>query len=470
MRRALRVQDNTPLWNAIQDAEKVIPVVCLSDKPAYAIDTARRRFIAESLRDLQRALQKCGSGLYVVHGRADREIPAAAARLAADAVYAVNVYDPASRERDRKIGAELKKAGIEWQTFKDVVILEGDEIRTAAGLPFKVFTPYKRTWLDHFPQIPRPLPRITKIRTPAIKNAEAHLECVGQFAPGTDQGGETAARKRLKDFISHKIASYRETRDLPGIEGTSRLSAHLSHGTISIRDVFWSAIDAKNHADKRSREAIDTFISELIWREFYYQVLSNFPHVIEGSFREEFDSLVWSTNKKHFAAWCEGRTGYPVVDAAMRQLNNEGWMHNRARMIVASFLAKDLHLNWRWGEQYFLERLVDGDIASNNGGWQWAAGTGTDASPWFRIFNPVLQGEKFDPDGAYVHRYVPELRNLPSSVIHKPWLLKKAEQQHLGCLIGRTYPAPIVDHAAERKITLALYRNPGKHQPRLAIL
>jgi deoxyribodipyrimidine photo-lyase len=249
-------------------------------------------------------------------------------------------------------------------------------------------------------------------------------------------------------------------RDLPGIDGTSRLSAHLANGTISIRTVYHAVKERADRAPEKEHESIAIFINELIWREFYYQILANFPFAVDGAFREEFRSLRWSENREHFRAWAEGRTGYPIVDAAMRQLRSEGWMHNRARMIVASFLTKDLHIDWRRGEQHFFDHLIDADIASNNGGWQWTAGTGTDASPWFRIFNPVLQGEKFDPDGAYVRRYVPELSRLPANAIQKPWVLSPTEQKAAGCILGAEYPERIVRHEEERLVTLELYKNP----------
>ena len=220
--------------------------------------------------------------------------------------------------------------------------------------------------------------------------------------------------------------------------------------------------EARAEASARARKGFDTFINELVWREFYYQILTHFPHVMTAPFRPEFAGIPWSTDEKSFQRWMDGTTGYPIVDAAMRQLRDEGWMHNRARMIVASFLTKDLHINWQWGERYFFSVLTDADHASNNGGWQWTAGTGTDASPWFRIFNPVLQGKKFDPAGAYVRRYVPELARFPEAAVHDPWNANRQEQEAAGCVIGRDYPSPMVDHAEARVRTMAIYRIPGR--------
>jgi len=239
------------------------------------------------------------------------------------------------------------------------------------------------------------------------------------------------------------------------------LSPHIANGSLSIRTVYWAVREAMPGADRRGREAAEVFTSELIWREFYYSILAHFPHVTAGPFREEFADVRWARSESRLRAWKEGLTGYPIVDAAMRQLNREGWMHNRARMIVASFLTKDLHINWQQGERYFQETLADADIASNNGGWQWSAGTGTDASPWFRIFNPVLQGEKFDPDGAYVRHYVGELAHVPARAVHKPWILSPEEQASCGCVLGTHYPRPIVDHAEARVVTMHLYGKAG---------
>jgi deoxyribodipyrimidine photo-lyase len=263
----------------------------------------------------------------------------------------------------------------------------------------------------------------------------------------------------MERFMRTGLSSYGERRDLLAADGTSRLSQHLAVGTLSVRTLYHAVTDAMSRADSIGRTNAATYMSELIWREFYSTIVCNYPHVVQGAFRPEFDRIVWSRSRSHRDAWCEGHTGYPIVDAAMRQLNTEGWMHNRARMIVASFLTKDLHIHWMHGERYFFDRLIDADIASNNGGWQWTAGTGTDASPWFRIFNPVSQARRFDPDGVYVRRYLPELAGVPAGRIHEPWLMTASEQQASGVVPGKSYPRPIVDHDVERKATLELFRN-----------
>jgi deoxyribodipyrimidine photo-lyase len=462
MRRALRVQDHTPLWHAMQDAEEVLPVVFLRRERKYLVDSPRRRFITDALANLKTNVEARGGVLCVGDGDPEKELPALAAQLHVDGVYAATVYDPAAIRRDDKIAVSLKNAGIAWKNFTDCVIFDREHILSATGSPYRVFTPYKRAWLERINDVPRILPAVRSIKPPPF-DARALQEAKARPSiPGKEDGGETTARLLLHKFLKNRIGSYRINRDFPGIDGTSHLSPHLAVGTISVRQVFWAAREARDNAGRLERESIDTFIGELIWREFYYQILANFPHVVERSFREEFNGIEWSKNKRHFEAWCEGRTGYPIVDAGMRQLNTEGRMHNRVRMIVASFLTKDLQIHWQWGEKYFMDKLIDADIASNNGGWQWTAGTGTDASPWFRIFNPVTQGEKFDPNGDYIRRYVSELKDLPASAIHKPWTLTSAGQKPSGFQVGADYPAPIVDHAEQRKVALALYRNAGR--------
>ena len=250
----------------------------------------------------------------------------------------------------------------------------------------------------------------------------------------------------------------RITRNSPDLDGTSQLSPYLRFGMISPRMAALAAYIAHDEApDADAAKGADVWLSELIWREFYLSILHHFPHVRRGAFRPEYDAIAWRNDEDDFAAWCAGRTGYPIVDAAMRQLAATGWMHNRTRMIVASFLVKDLLVDWRWGERWFMQQLVDGDPAANNGGWQWTAGTGTDAAPYFRIFNPVTQGEKFDPNGAYVRRWVPELARVPATHIHQPWTLPTSEQRRTGCIIGQTYPPPIVDHALACARVLAAY-------------
>jgi deoxyribodipyrimidine photo-lyase len=273
------------------------------------------------------------------------------------------------------------------------------------------------------------------------------------------KAGEAEAARRLQTFRHDAIAHYADARDRIDIDGTSRLSPYLRFGMISARQAMVAALEARATAETAiSRESIETWRDELIWREFYIAILYHFPHVRRESFRENLRDIRWRNNEVEFTAWCEGRTGYPIVDAAMQQLHITGWMHNRARMIVASFLTKDLRIDWRWGARHFMQHLIDGDPAANNGGWQWSAGTGTDAAPYFRIFNPTLQSKKFDPQGVYIRHWLPVLEDVPDAYIHEPWKMADETQQAAGCIIGQVYPPPIVDHQQARERTLAAYQ------------
>ncbi|MCL7455359.1 MAG: DNA photolyase family protein, partial [Anaerolineae bacterium] len=286
--------------------------------------------------------------------------------------------------------------------------------------------------------------------------AEPGLGAEAAFVPG-----EAEAKQRLAEFlegVGAPLYGYATGRDRLDLNATSRLSPYLRFGMVSARQAVVGALEAIDAApDAQGREGARSWLNELIWREFYISILHHFPQVREGSFRAEYRDLAWENDEGAFQAWCEGRTGYPVVDAAMRQLVQTGWMHNRARMIVASFLVKDLLIDWRWGERFFMQHLLDGDPAANNGGWQWAAGTGTDAAPYFRIFNPVLQGQKHDPQGAYVRRWVPELAGAPDRYLQAPWEMPVDLQAEVGCVIGRDYPAPVIDHGWARERTLAAF-------------
>jgi deoxyribodipyrimidine photo-lyase len=456
MRRALRVQDNMPLWAGLQESGQVVPAVFLSRDPSYDEDTPRRRFVRAALRDLQQNLERLGSGLVVRYGSVVEELPRLAAEVGARAVLAAAVFDRSTLERDEKIRRALAGRGIDFITLPDTLLRQPGEVLTGSGQPYKVFTPFRRTWLAGADMIPGGLPKVRKL--PPLPSGILSEPLPSEMDPG--EGGETAALQRWKLFIGGAITEYAQRRDLPGIDGTSRVSSFLSHGAISVRRLYHDAMKTRRDAGKSGRASIDCFLTELVWREFYYHIAAAFPFVVDRAFREELAGIRWSTDRSAFETWAAGRTGYPIVDAALRQLDRHGWVHNRARMIAASFLTKDLQIDWRWGERLFLRKLVDADIASNNGGWQWTAGTGTDASPWFRIFNPVTQGKRFDPSGSYVRSYVPELASVPDRFIHAPWTMSAELQRTVGVVIGREYPAPMVDHAAARLKTLALYRAP----------
>jgi deoxyribodipyrimidine photo-lyase len=458
-RRDLRIDDHAALYHALKAYPRVYCAFVFDTEILGALPSrADRRveFIWRSVVELDSRLREHAGGLLVLHGKARDEISRLAARLKVDAVYANHDYEPAAIARDQAVAAELAVRGCAFQTFKDQVVFEREEVLTQADTPYSVFTPYKNAWLkkvDAFYLKPYPVKRYLAALAPPPPSFMPSLADLGfettNLASLGIQAGMSGAAKLLRDFRS-RIDEYQERRDFPAIKGPSYLSVHLRFGTVSIR-----ALAAEAHA--RGSRGAQVWLSELIWRDFYFMILSHHPHVVGHSFKREFEDVVFDNDREKFAAWCEGRTGYPLVDAAMRQLNATGYMHNRLRMIAASFLVKDLHVDWRWGEKYFADQLNDFDLAANNGGWQWAASTGCDAQPYFRIFNPVTQSERFDAAGKFIRKYVPELVKVPDKFIHAPWLLGPLEQQAAGCIIGRDYPAPVVDHDWARKLTLERY-------------
>ena len=469
LRRDLRVRDNAALHEACRQAERVIPLFVFDPDILGREDTgaARVAFLLDALRVLDVSLRNCGGRLIVRRGKAPEEILRAVDEWGADGVFHQREHEPFGRRRDEAVAAALRERGKSLETFPGLALFEPEEILSKTGTPYTVFGPYKREWFSRPAESPLPIPR--HVPTPPEANGEP-LPTAAGLAFSTDQafemGGEDAAQEMLREFLKGKIEGYDAGRDILAENATSRLSRHLHLGTISARFVVDAA--RRSGKDKPSggtqgehqpEPGHSTFLSEIAWHDFYLQILHHFPHVAGGAFRPQFDALEWDNDEGLFAAWQEGRTGYPLVDAAMRQMNREAWMHNRGRMVVASFLTKDLLIDWRRGERYFMRQLVDGDQAANNGGWQWAAGTGTDAQPFFRIFNPTSQGEKFDPDGAYVKRWVPELAQVPPKFIHAPWKLTAAEREHLGCA---AYPSPVVDHAKQRVRALAMYEKVPK--------
>jgi len=458
-RRDLRFADHAALYRALEASRAVFCAFCFDTEILDALParTDRRvEFIWHSACALDAVLAERGGGLIVLHGRAREEVPRLAARLGVAAVYANHDYEPAAKARDAAVRAALGVHGIAFETCKDQVIFERDEVLTAGGTPFSVFTPYRNAWLRKLEPAhlqPYPVERLAGNLAPPGARRMLALADVG-FRP-TDLAtlgiptGASGARKLFDDFLG-RIHRYHERRDFPAVKGPSYLSAHLRFGTISVREVAGRA-----HA--LGGRGAETWLSELVWREFYFMILDHHPRIVGHAFKPELESVEFDNDPERFSAWCEGRTGYPLVDAAMRQINQTGYMHNRLQMIAASFLVKDLHVDWRWGERYFAGRLNDFDLAANNGGWQWAASTGCDAQPYFRIFNPVTQSEKFDPGGKFIRRYVPELARVPDRFIHAPWQMRPVDQTALGFAIGRGYPPPIVDHARARQLTLERY-------------
>lgn len=435
-RRDLRAHDAAALHAALTAHGAVHCVFVFDTEILDALpERADRRvdFIWRSVAELRAELERLGGGLHVLHGRAREEVPRLAARLGVAAVYAARDYEPQALARDAEVEARLRPQGIAFHTRKDHVIFELDEVRTGAGAPYSVFTPYKNAWLnklDDFSVKPYP----TAKHAGHLARSGSALPSLADLgfapAPMALPAGMSGAKKLFADFKG-RIDGYARKRDYPALKGSSYLSVHLRFGTVSIRELA-------AFARRRKGAGAATWLSELCWRDFYFAVLAWRPDVAEHAFRREYDALAFDDDERLWRAWCEGRTGYALVDAGMRQLNTTGYMHNRLRMVTASFLVKDLGIDWRRGERYFAAKLNDYDLAANNGGWQWAASTGCDAQPWFRIFNPETQSKRFDPRGVFIRKYLPELAHLADAELHVP-------------------RAPVVDHAAARKRTLERY-------------
>jgi deoxyribodipyrimidine photo-lyase len=470
-RRDLRLDDNPALALALTQCEQVHCVFVFDSDILDPLPHQDRRveFIRESLVELDLALRLAAgleaAGLIVRHGAAPGEIAALAQALGVQAVFAAKDYEPAALQRDAAVLHALHTQGVAFEQVKDHVIFEERELLTQTGKPYGVFTPYLRAWLAKLGTAPFALhtlpaqcPQLLG-RPPVYAQGVPTLQDIGFETTNLKTlaipTGCSGASQLLEDFVQ-RMDRYDETRNFPAVKGPSYLGVHLRFGTVSIRHLVNLAHE---HVAKGSAGA-QTWLAELVWRDFYVQILANFPRVATAAFKPEYDAIQWDDGPDAdalFAAWCEGRTGYPLVDAAMAQLNQTGYMHNRLRMVAGSFLVKHLGLDWRRGEAYFALHLNDFDLSANNGGWQWVSSSGCDAQPYFRIFNPVTQSEKFDAQGKFIKRYIPALKGLSDKSIHAPWLAKPLELQAAGVKLGDDYPMPVVDHAKARARTLLRY-------------
>ena len=420
-RRDLRLNDNAGLYHALKSGNPVLPLFIfdreildkLEDK-----DDARVTFIYNAIEELHADLQKYESSLLVIYDKAEHAWDKIIKEYNVASVYANHDYEPYATSRDDAIGEKLKKHNIDFETFKDQVIFEKEEVTKDDGKPYTVYTPYQRKWYTALKPFHLQAYSTLKYLTNLVNTRPLAIPSLKEI--GFERSTLHLPGKEYKDVIS----DYAETRDFPAIKGTSRIGMHLRFGTISIRELAKMAYSYSNK----------TWLNELIWREFYMMILYHFPQTRDHAFRPEYDRIKWINDEAQFKAWCDGQTGYPIIDAGMRELNATGFMHNRVRMIVASFLSKDLLIDWRWGERYFARKLLDYEMASNVGGWQWAAGSGTDAAPYFRIFNPDAQTKKFDPELKYIKKWVPEYADFS------------------------TYPKPIVDHAFARERCLKVFK------------
>lgn len=466
-RRDLRLADNPALNAAMRAAEAVVPVFIWNtrEESPWMPGAASRWWLHHSLAKLDTSLRKRGSRLILRQGNSAEVLASLVHEMGASAVYWNRVYEPATIERDKRVQASLESSGIEVRSFNACLLREPWDCLNRQGKPFQVFTPFWKSAYSTFePAASIPAPK--RIATPAKWPASEDLDMLSllpsvDWASGfraTWQPGESGALDALDRFVDESLAGYVEGRDQPGIVGTSRLSPHLHFGEISPHAV-WRAI--RGHAAMNARgglvRAEEAFLRQLAWREFAHHLLVHFPHTPERPLRTQFDRLPWRKDTTDIHAWQRGRTGYPLVDAGMRELWTTGWMHNRVRMVVASFLVKHLLVHWIEGARWFWDTLVDADLANNTLGWQWTAGCGADAAPYFRVFNPILQGRKFDPDGAYVRRWVPELAALPDRWLHEPFKAPASVLRDAAVTLGRTYPRPIVDHEAARARALMAY-------------
>jgi deoxyribodipyrimidine photo-lyase len=453
-RNDLRRRDNTALARGAARGDELVGLFVLDPALLRPSRTGapRLRFLLDCLEHLGSDLEARGVPLLVRRGEPARVVPELLRELDAGLLSFNRDTAPAARRRDEAVRKAVEGRGVELVECKDRVVFEADEVRTQAGGAYTVYGPYRRAWYRRLAEHPQPpqrapqLPPAPRLRRDPLPGA-AELGFAGD-ATAIPTGGEQAAQRRLRSFLERAVERYPQDRDRPDLDGTSRLSPYLRFGAISVRDCVAGAREAAA-AEPRLARGVEKWLDELVWREFYAAILESHPRVLSESYRPEYAGMAWNNDPDGFAAWCEGRTGYPIVDAGMRQLLETGWMHNRLRMITASFLTKHLLVDWRRGERWFHQRLVDADPGSNNGGWQWVASTGTDAAPYFRIFNPVRQGERCDPNGDYVRRYVPELAGLARRWVHRPWDAPRPPAR---------YPAPIVDHAQRRELALERYR------------
>jgi len=471
-RRDLRVHDHPALTTACRECDEVIPLFVF-DEPllqSHEFGPACVNFMLGCLNDLQASLAKLGLVLRWRRGIQVDEVVRIAMEWNADVVYWSRDYEPRAIARDEVVREHLAQKRIIAKTFKDHVVFETDEVRGGSGKPIQRYSAYRARWWTRWHTA---TPTLRATPQPLTTTTQVDLLSASPLPTATDLGydpltpwiepGERSARRQLRRFVKGPIHQYGDGRNRPAIDCSSKLSPHFRFGTLSPRVAVHAALESLSQRNAVSRPDVLTWIDELIWREFFQQIVATFPHVVDGPFRNAVVPLSrapGSERDRLFQSWCDGKTGYPIVDAGMRQLNQTGWMHNRVRMIVASFLIKDLRIDWQSGERYFMRQLLDADVAANNGNWQWCASTGTDSMPGYRIFNPVLQSKKFDPEGVYIRRYVPELARIPAKQIHEPHLMTPNEQNRYGCHIGKDYPTPIVDHGQARQEYLELGKSP----------
>ncbi len=451
----LRTHDHPALHTAIQESDEIIPVYIFDEDEISGPTSSsnRNRFLLESLTDLKESLKKAGGDLVIRHGDAKKALVELADETGAKSVYYTAEYSPSSLKRDKNIEEALSSNGIEARSFGGYLAVSSlQKLLTKTGTEYKVFTPFWKTWSEVVRRDVVPAPkvmRIPKVDLGTLPNLKT-ISNKDELSADVVRGGEMEARSHLHAFLDGPIDDYRADNNDMGKEGTSKLSPYLHFGCVSVREIETLLPDS---------EGARSWHRQLAWRDFYHYILFHFPHP-EREFQERYRNYQWSKRPQLLNAWKEGQTGYPAVDAAMRQLKKEGWMHNRGRLIVGSFLTKDLGIDWREGERYFMKWLLDGDTANNNGNWQWIASVGVDPAPLFRrLYNPSSQRDRYDPEGVYVRTYIPELKLVPDKYLSEPWKMSIEDQHTYRCIIGKDYPAPIVDHKEARAAALERYRS-----------
>lgn len=455
-RNDLRVTDNPALDSAVQTGADTTAVFfwCEQQWQSHDLSAARLKLTTHALNGLNDALSQIGISFQVVQLKSFAEIPDVVRGLVEEQnitnVFVNAEYALDERRRDRDVKTMCRDLDVKWHPHHGSIMQIPGTLKTGQEQPYKVFTPFKRAWYKAWPNVARsvkPAPKSdSAVQNPPLALPEIDYEIDAEVFPTS----EDAALELLQEFAEHRVTNYQAHRDLPALEGTSRLSGALAIGLISPLQCFNAAVNASN-GDLTTCEGAETWVSELIWREFYLNVIYSWPDICKGqAFRPEMDAVAWRYDEIDFNRWCEGKTGFPIVDAAMRQLNETGWMHNRLRMVTAMFLSKYLLIDWRWGERYFMQHLIDGHFAANNGGWQWSASTGTDAAPYFRLLSPIRQGERFDADGQFIRRFVPELKNVDAKSLHKPGS---------PALLAAGYPEPMIDLKEARDACLTAFRS-----------
>lgn len=469
-RKDLRLEDNRGLsefLSKVSGSCKFSLIYIKNENTFNYFGEKRILFLNNTLSELEAGLTSYNLHLQLIRGKSTDVFNSLINKYGQISLYYNKQIEPYCINRDRLVKEIVESKNGMICDFNDSTIFEPGEIKNDSGEQYKVYTPFKKNALNrleknHYVNVNTDLNLIDSGNEVIVEiNNDSEFK-TGKYElieKSYFSGGRKEGLSLLKDFYTTGISEYKIKRDIPSVNGTSRLSAHLHFGTVSIREALRTAVTALEKSKKESDAAgIQTWINELLWREFYYHITYFNPQLISESFRKEYDGLKWSYNEIHFDKWSKGITGYPIVDAGMRQLNSEGWLHNRVRMIVAMFLTKDLFIDWRLGEKYFAEKLIDLDFASNNGGWQWCASTGVDAQPYFRIFNPYLQSKKFDPDGSYIKKYIPELKDLPPEFVHEPDLMSESEQRKFNVIIDKDYPRRMVDHSKVRDNVISEFK------------